>query len=68
VGPLRCELAEHADVVFEEKADVVNLIVKKNGSVYTHAECIPAPYFRVYAAVFYDIWVHHAASHDFQPA
>lgn len=61
----RFELVQEAHVVFEEKAYVGDVVQTHGLPFNAHAEGKPRIAFRVNAAVFQHLGVHHAASKNF---
>ena len=62
------EFAEEADVVLEVEAEVLDLPFEHGDALYAHSEGEPGVLLGVDAAGFQDVGIHHAGTHDLQPA
>src|SRR5262245_22397940 len=65
---ISCELAEEAQVVLEEEADVVDPVLEHGHALDAHAERPPGDVFGIVAHVAQDLRMHHARTQDLQPA
>lgn len=69
IGRCSCrELAEHAEVVFEEQPDIVYFVTQQHRSVHPHAESVAGPCLGIDSAVAHHVGMNHAAAHDFKPS
>ena len=62
------EFAEEADIVLEVEAEVLDLPFEHGDALYTHSEGETGVLLGVDAAGFQDVGIHHAGTHDLQPA
>lgn len=62
------ELAEEANIVLGEEAEVLDLILEVGDALYAHAEGVAFVLGGVDAVGFEHVGVYHAATEDFKPS
>ena len=62
------KLAEEADIVFGEHAEVLDLIFQVCDTLHTHSESKAGVLLRIYATGLKHVGIDHSATEDFNPS